>query len=276
MAKRTAKARGKRPARTLRGSDGRFLPVLPNPPGSPSSDRIYAANLRPGGDAELVMGHRSASLLHTSLPLVSPLGRSSSAEIPVPLLPYAPVTVESVPDEDDAARHRSHEELVSTEIGSHIRVNQVPGSSEIIANRAPASARMRDSPPSQALVLRGLGPEAHSAGSADVECMLNEPNGSARLSRSVRSRAPSSIERELREYTEHAEERTQAALDLNRQAMGLLMESLENTQQARTQASRARQRFEDLLSVSLRHRERVRSRQRSEDESIIRMAHEAH
>src|SRR5258706_10271021 len=158
---------------------------------------------------------------------------------------------------------------------SNSRITQVPGSAEIIANRAPASARMRDSPPSQALVLRGLGPEAHSAGSADVERMLNEPNGFARLSRSVRSRAPSSIERELREYTEHAEERTQAALDLNRRAMGLLMESLENTQQARTQASRARQRFEDLLSVSSRHRERVRLRQRSEDESIVHMAHEA-
>src|SRR5258706_13480143 len=100
---------------------------------------------------------------------------------------------------------------------------------------------MRDSPPSQALVLRGLGPEAHSAGSADVERMLNEPNGSTRLSRSVQSRAPSSIERELREYIEHAEEHTQAALDLNCRAMGLLMESLENMQQARTQVSRARQ-----------------------------------
>ncbi len=257
MAKRTAKARGKHPARTLQGSDGQFLPDLPNPPGSPSrsalepqsqhdqevartplhpgglvypssssSDRIYAVNLRLGGDAELVMGHGSASPLHTSLPLVSPLGRSSSAEIPVLLLPYAPVTVESVPDEDDAARHWSHEELVSMEIGSHIQVNQVPGSSEIIANQAPASAHMWDSPPSQALILWGLGPEAHSAGSADVECMLNEPNRSARLSRSVRSRAPSSIEHELREYTEHAEECTQAALDLNCQAMGLLMESL--------------------------------------------------
>ena len=131
------------------------------------------------------MGRALVSLPHTSHPLISPPGRSSSAEIPVTLQCYAPVTVESVPDEDVAARHRSHEELVPTEIRSHIRVNQVPGRSGINDSRAPASAHMRDSPPSRALVLQGLGPEARSAGSADVECMLDEPSGSARLSRSV-------------------------------------------------------------------------------------------
>ena len=53
------------------------------------------------------------------------------------------------------------------------------------------------------------------------------------------------------------------------------MKSIENMQQARTRAIRARQRFEDLLSVSLRHRERVRSRQRAENESIARITREA-
>ena len=97
---------------------------------------------------------------------------------------------------------------------------------------------MRDSPLSQALVLWGLGPEACSAGSADVEHMLDEPSGSARLPRSVRNRAPSSIQHELREYAEHAEVCSQAAVDLNRQALGLLMESMENSQEAWTQAVR--------------------------------------
>ena len=154
MAKRTVKSKGKHPLRTLQGSDGRFLPVLPNPPGSPSclaleppsqheqevdrtplhpggliyprsssSDRIYAVNLCREADAELVMGRALVSLPRTSHPLISPPGHSSSAEILVTLQRYAPVTVESVPDEDIAARHQSHEELVPTGIGSHIRVS---------------------------------------------------------------------------------------------------------------------------------------------------------
>ena len=64
-------------------------------------------------------------------------------------------------------------------------------------------------------------------------------------------------------------------MDLNRQALGLLMESMENSQEARTQAVRARQRFHDLLSVSLCHHEHVRSRQRAEDESIGCTVYEA-
>ena len=46
------------------------------------------------------------------------------------------------------------------------------------------------------------------------------------------------------------------------------MVSIDNTHQARIQAIRARQHFEDLLSVSSRHCERVRSRQRAENDSI--------
>ena len=223
----------------------------------------------------MVMGRTLASPSHTFPPLISPLARSSSTEIPVTLWCYAPVTVESVPDEDDAARHQSHEALVSTEIGSHIRVNQVPGHLEIDASRAPASMCTWDSPSSQALVLQGLGPKACSTGSVDVERMLNEPNGSARLSRSVRSRAPSSIEHKFREYAEQAEVHSQAALDLNQQALGLLMESMENSQQAQTQAVCARQQFEDLLSVSSCQHERVCLRQCAEDESIDHIVHEA-
>ena len=84
-------------------------------------------------------------------------------------------------------------------------------------------------------------------GSAGVELMLSDTNGSSRLSGSVRGRAPSSIKRDLREY---AAECAQATLDLNRKALGLLIESTENTYQARIQAIRARQHFENLLSVS--------------------------
>ena len=99
-------------------------------------------------------------------------------------------------------------------------------------------------------------------GLAGAELMLSDTNGSSRLSRSVRSRAP---KRDLRARTEDC---AQATLDLNRKALGLLMESIENTHQARIQAIRARQYFEHLLSISSRHCERVRSRKRAENEGI--------
>ena len=88
MAKHTVKSKGKRPQRPQRGLDGRFLPLLPDPPGpssqlvlgpppqpsqeesgtpmhpgglvypeSSSSDRIYAANLCPEADLEPVVVH---------------------------------------------------------------------------------------------------------------------------------------------------------------------------------------------------------------------------
>ena len=93
--------------------------------------------------------------------------------------------------------------------------------------------------------------------------MLSDTNGYSRLSRSVRSTAPSSIKHDLREYAARTEECAQATLDLNRRVLRLLAESMENTHQARIQAIRARQHFEDLWSVSSRHCERVRSGQRA-------------
>ena len=53
------------------------------------------------------------------------------------------------------------------------------------------------------------------------------------------------------------------------------MESIENTDQARIQAIRARQYFEDLHSVPSRHCERVRSRQRADNEIIAHTIGEA-
>ena len=76
------------------------------------------------------------------------------------------------------------------------------------------------------------------------------------------------MKRDLREYPARTEECAQATLDLNRRALGLLMESIENAHQARIQAIRARQHFEHLLFVSSRHCERVRSRQHNENASI--------
>lgn len=94
------------------------------------------------------------------------------------------------------------------EAGSHDQVEQTHGYS----GRIPAPIRTRNSPQSGTLVSQRFVPEARSADSADVEQMSSDTYGSPRLSMSVQSRAPSSIERDLREYAERAEERTQATL----------------------------------------------------------------
>ena len=310
MAKRTAKGKGKRAITTLRGEDGRFLPSPPDPPGSTSqsapgpqpppehevsgtpmhpgglgypesssSEKFYAANLRPEADQQLEEERERAPPSSDPPPLGS-APRSLSGGIPVTIPYHAPVTVETVTDEDVAARRRSHAEVTSSEIGGRIHVDQVTSFSEIITKSAPTSVNTRDRPPSGALVLREIAPEARSPGSADVENLLNETCASTGTSRSARDRAPSSIERELRECTEIADKQTQTAMDLNHRALGLLMESMESTKQARAQAIRAQQRVEDLLSVSSRHREHVRSIQRTENDSsttrIIREASDEH
>jgi len=149
--------------------------------------------------------------------------------------------MESITDEDITARHRSPAVPISPGTGSQDQVIQVYGHSNSVVNRAPASTCTHTSPGSRALIISGSAPEARSAGLADIEQMLNDTYGSSGLSRSVQSRAPSSIERKLWDYAEHAEEHTNTAVDLNHRALGLLMESMENTKQAWAQAVHARQ-----------------------------------
>jgi hypothetical protein len=306
MAKPTAKMRGKHPLKPQRGSDGRFLPGRPNPPGSPlrlaleqlpqpgqevvgtpihpggleyldssSSDHIYTVNLHPDTDNEQDNARTEASPSHDTLPLLSVPGRNNSMEQLVTPLRYVPVTVESVTDEDHAARRRSRQTPISLVIRGNYQEEQVHGYSNLYTNTAPASVHSRDRAQSRALVLWKFAPEMCSTGSSDIERMLNQTQRSPTLSRSAQNRAPSSIECDLRGYAEQAEERTQAALDLNHRALGLLMESIENTKQARVDAIRARQRVEDLLSVSSHHRERMCSQQHTENESIDHAIHEA-
>lgn len=81
-------------------------------PRSSSSDRIYTAiftGRQMLGGRELCIGLTVTRLPSTCIPLA----RSSSAEILVILWRYAPVTVESVPGEDNAARHQSMKDLFS-------------------------------------------------------------------------------------------------------------------------------------------------------------------
>ena len=85
--------------------------------------------------------------------------------------------------------------------------------------------------------MREFAPEV---GSADVENLLSETCASTEPFRNAQDRTPNSIKHDLREYVENVDQQTQAALDLIRRALGLLMESMENTKQARVQAIRAR------------------------------------
>ena len=196
MAKNLSKLKGKRPQRSHRGPDGRFLLSLPDPPGSPShlalglppqpsqevagtpvhpggleypdsssSARIYAENLCLEADLEPVVACAGGSPSRAAIQLLSAPVRSTSVGTPVRNLPHAPVTMESVMDKDNAARHYSPAMSVSSETGSDDQVEQPHGYS----NRVSASVHTCNSHQSRALVRRGLTPEARSTGSADVK-----------------------------------------------------------------------------------------------------------
>ena len=176
MANCSSKSKGKCPITALQGADGQFLPVLPNPPGSPShlslellfqtepevsgtpvhpgglvyhgstsSNKIYTENFHPEAESDLVVGCAEGAPLHFTPPIGLPSSRASSVRIPVTMLPHAPVTVETITDKDLAVRHQSHAELASMESESHIQVDQVTGYLGIISNHAPASACTCDS-----------------------------------------------------------------------------------------------------------------------------------
>jgi len=50
------------------------------------------------------------------------------------------------------------------------------------------------------------------------------------------------------------------------------MQLLESTQEARTEARRARERFQDLLSLPSRHRERTRTVHNAEREKLVALS----
>jgi hypothetical protein len=105
-----------------------------------------------------------------------------------------------------------------------------------------------------------------------VEQLLNEESRSQGHHGSQFSCNSGSIEWVLREHTNQAEEHTQTALDLNRRVMELLMQSLESTQEARTEAVQAHECFEDLLSVSSCHCKCACTRHSAEMESVEHVA----
>jgi hypothetical protein len=131
---------------------------------------------------------------------------------------------------DIAARHRSPVMSVSSETRILRSGRTTHGYSNSNDNRAPAFARTCNR---ESLSYGDLLQRLISMGSADIEQMLIDTHGSSRLFRSVRGRAPNFIEHDLREYAEPAEECTQATLDMNCKALGIIIEfeSMDNTQQ---------------------------------------------
>jgi hypothetical protein len=291
MAKRLGKSKGKRTLCAPRGSDGRFLPNLPDPPGtlpplalevppqpegdgngtpqppgglrfgdSSSSNQFYAERLRTDAGPSTEGVRAEIKLAPTSQSSRPVPERSTDSEVPIVRLPNAhraPVTVETVTDEDVVARRRPRGETAIMVIGGPFRA--VPS----MSSRGHKSNAPRSSSPAsyghqnRTPVSREIVSAEDSAGANEVEELLKEAHGSQGHRSSRFSRTSGSVERVLRQHADRAEECTQAALDLNRRAMGLLMESLESAQEARTEAVRARERFEDLLSISSCHRERA-------------------
>jgi hypothetical protein len=186
----------------------------------------------------------------------------------------APVTVETT-DKDVAAMRRSRDWPVIAETGSSFQA----GTNHSLSND---TGNLRESPHPISYSPQNRNPNpgeivsaGSSAGAVRVEQLLNEESRSQGHYESRSSCNSGSIEWVLREHTDQAEEHTQTALNLNRRVMELLMQSLKSTQEARTEVVQARERFEDLLSVSSCHRECARARHSAEMESVEHVAHDA-
>jgi hypothetical protein len=76
------------------------------------------------------------------------------------------------------------------------------------------------------------------------------------------------VERTMHTHADHAEQFTKDTFEANRKALECIRESMEQAQHARTEATRARQRFDKLLSVSLRHREHLQAKHRGVEDDV--------
>jgi hypothetical protein len=295
MPKYPRKKKGKQPLRPKRGPDGRWLapPPEPDPPddqdgnvsaedapvtmgglvirepsprprapehrpeipeGTRVSSQTGAIALRPAGndrERELQRSRSHPSSSHASLP--------TSNERPKPK-GRARVTVETETD-DDAPPRPPRPPFPSP---SSQRVRHEP------MQRASPESEQRDS-------VLGI-PAAHSSAQhglreeTQFHSVLSHRSheNTSRFSRNSRS-----IERVLREHAERAEARAQYAYEQNRAALDLISKSTDNVKKAFTEAKRARDRFNDLLSVSSRSRQSVRQRTNADSPSEKQAEREA-
>src|SRR5258706_16371425 len=83
------------------------------------------------------------------------------------------------------------------------------------------------------------------------------------------------MERVLLEHPSQAETRQQSACEQSRAALDLISKSMDNVRGAFTEAKRARDRFHDILLVSLRSRQSVRRHAAATSPSVQRAEREA-
>src|SRR5258706_2860348 len=84
-----------------------------------------------------------------------------------------------------------------------------------------------------------------------------------------------SIERVLHEHTSRADAGAQSAYEQSRASLDLITKSMDNVRGAFTEAKRARDRFHDILLVSLRSRQSVRRHAAATSPSVQRAEREA-
>jgi hypothetical protein len=245
---------------------------------SSSSDQIYAKRLCTRADMVPEDSHDKIALMPPPQASQSTLQRVPSVNLLTTELHHAqgaPVTVETVTDKDVAATRRSCNQPVIAETGGSFRAgsNHSPlnNTGNLHKSPHPVSHGPQNQNPNPGEIVSA----GSSMGATRVEQLLNEESRSQGHCGSRFSHNSGSIEWVLREHADQAEEHTQTALNLNRRAMELLMQSLESTQEARTKAVQAHEHFEELLSVSSHHCECTRARNSAEMESVEHVARDA-
>ena len=282
MPKYPKNKKGKQPLRTRRGPDGRWIPPLPDPePPDKHNDqgasvRAHETPVTAGGLVIREPSPRPPPLRRTESPqagdiIVRPVSdsgretaqrrRSPSANADtarsLPKRPtQQPVTMEGVTDEEAGPRRRTPP--LSRHLHHELRKRVSPESKQgdsVLGNPA-AESTARDA--------RREETQFHSFRS------LTPPENASRFSRNTQS-----LQRVMREHAERAEVRAQSAYEQNRAALDLISQSLDNVRGAFTEAKRARDRFNDMLSVSSRSRENARRRANAGSPSVYQAEREA-
>ena len=291
MAKKPGRGKGKHPIRPLRGTDGRFLPQGTDPPELPSlaavgsppppeddddgppvtargilmlepTSRVEidlvatSRELEPGASGE---SERSTPPRRSPTPPLSST-RPRSDRQPVtetPRIRVAPITVETTTDES-ARQPRRPRGGFTFAAASH---SHHPGpSAGYTDNRFDRFRAAWSEPEVPAKNTRGTDGEDEAA--IVAELLGSNGYSNVTVARTRSRHDTDSAERAMHSHADRAEQYTRDAFDSNRGALALLRRSMEQAQQARSEASRARERYDEILSISSRHREQIRANRR--------------
>ena len=101
-----------------------------------------------------------------------------------------------------------------------------------------------------------------------AELLSHTGTASVRIAGSRSRHSSASVEHAVHSLAERAERYTRDAFDASREAFGYIRWSMEQAQQARTEAARAREHYDELLSISSRHREYPRANRRGAEDDV--------